>query len=535
MPLAMKESLKRALRNVVKFGDTDIFPFPFERYTFADSLDTCVDLLMDRDDNFEDHLANYPPLTIETLTQIGYTGFRRATQIEPFWNIYYLALAISIAQEIENYRIPKHRGIVYSYRYSWSDDTHSLFGDSTWHDYRKRASERASESQYIVLTDIADFYPRINHHRLQNTLNRLAYAGHVPHRIIELLKQFSQTRSYGLPIGGPASRILAELALADVDKHLDLRRVSFCRFVDDYTIFCKSKADAYEALVFLSERLSNEGLSLQKSKTKIVSSSEFADLHLYLDPKREDNPVATEEQKLLNVSIKYDPYSPTADEDYESLKEAVEQIDILGILSKEVGKTIIDQTVAKQAISALRVLDVPVQEKAMRVLLDPENLLSLAPVFVSVMRAVRGIFDELTDAGKDYVDDALIELHENASHLLSVELNLSYYIQAISRNHSVQKEQILGEIFERTDSHLLRRQIIRVMSDWTCHHWISDKIRNFNAYTEWERRALLIGSYCLGDEGRHWRKHIKRTLSPTEKTIRHWAATRREQERSIPV
>ena len=293
--------------------------------------------------------------------------------------------------------------------------------------------------------------------------------------------------------------------------------------------------DAYEALVFLSEKLSNEGLSLQKSKTRIVSSSEFTDLHLYLDPKRDDDPAATEEQRLLNVSIKYDPYSPTAHEDYESLKEAVAKIDILGILSREAGKTVIDQTVAKQAISALMVLDEPVQEKAMRVLLDPDNLLSLAPVFVSVMRAIRGIFDDLSDAGKGYVDDALIDLYENANHLLRVELNLSYYIQAISRGHSVQKEQILGDIFEHTDSQLLRRQVIRAMSEWKCHHWISDKIRNFNVYTEWERRALLIGSYCLGDEGRHWRKHIKKTLSPTEKTIRHWAAMRREQERAIPV
>ena len=95
MPLAMKDSIERALRNIVKYGDTDIFPFPFERYTFDDSFDACVDLLMDRDNTFEDHLANHPPITIESLTQIGYTGFRRATQIEPFWNAYYLLMSSS--------------------------------------------------------------------------------------------------------------------------------------------------------------------------------------------------------------------------------------------------------------------------------------------------------------------------------------------------------------------------------------------------------------------------------------------------------
>ena len=77
---------------------------------------------------------------------------------------------------------------------------------------------------------------------------------------------------------------------------------------------------------------------------------------------------------MLNVSIRYDPYSETAEEDYEALKKAVEQIDILSILSRELGKSSIDQTVTKQAINALRVLDTSFQEKALQVLLEANNL-----------------------------------------------------------------------------------------------------------------------------------------------------------------
>ena len=533
--MKIKEAIRRSLRNIISYGDTDIFPFPFERYLFDDKFSDCAAHVSDIDKCFDSHLASHPPLTIDNLTQIGYTGFRRATQIEPFWNAYYLALTISMAEEIESKRIPVEKGTVYSYRYAWDDTNSSLFGDSTWSDYRKRAYELSRDAKVVVLTDIADFYPRVSHHRLENALNRIFQGGSPAHRVLELLKHFTQTRSYGLPIGGPASRILAELALNDTDIYLSRRGVSFCRYADDYSLFCDTKADAYQLLVQLSERLFNEGLSLQKSKTRILSASEFSQIHAFLDPKPVDDLGASEEQKLLNLSIKFDPYSPTAEEEYDTLKAAVKQIDILGILSNEIGKSTIDPIVTKQAISALRVLDIDVQYHALRILLDPNNLLSLSPVFVQVMRAVRGIYDELSDDGKDGVDDALLSLYEGNDHLLSLELNLSYYVQAMSRRRDERKEEVLIQIFDVTTSHLLHRQIIQIMAAWGCEYWISDVKRSFNSYTLWERRAILMGSYCLGDEGRHWRQHIMNTLSPAEKLIKQWSSDRHQANKPIPA
>ena len=514
--------------------DTDIFPFPFEKYAFADAFDECLNLLVERDKKFDDQLAKHPPLTIEALTQIDYSGFRRATQIEPFWNVYYLALVLSIADEIENYRICQSKHTVFSYRCSWCGKTHSIFGDSTWNHYRDHTSRLGRDSKFAVLTDIADFYTRVNHHRLQNSLNRIV-SGDTPSRVMKLLKHFSQTRSYGLPIGGPASRVLAELALADVDKHLEMSGVSFCRYADDYSIFCESEAEAYKNLVYLSEKLFNESLVLQKSKTKILSSTEFSDFYRLIDSTNGDSSHLTEENKLLSVSIRYDPYSDTSIEDYDTLKKVVMDINILGILNKEVAKTSIDKAVTKQAIKALRVLGVQQQKDALMVILDSNNLLTLAPVFVNVMRAVRGIYDDLDDASKDCIDVKLVDITKNADHLLKVELNLSYYIQALSRRQSVQKEQILSKYFDQASSHLLKRQIIPVMSEWNCYHWVSDQLKHFSSYAEWERRALIIGSYRLGDEGRHWRRNVKSMFNSTENLIKDWANSRNEQKRSIPI
>ena len=53
-----------------------------------------------------------------------------------------------------------------------------------------------------------------------------------------------------------------------------------------------------------------------------------------LDPADLTDALATEEQKLLNIAIRYTLIPPTREEDYEELKEAVSEIDIIGILGR---------------------------------------------------------------------------------------------------------------------------------------------------------------------------------------------------------
>ncbi|HUB17173.1 MAG TPA: RNA-directed DNA polymerase [Acidobacteriaceae bacterium] len=516
----------KALRNIGVHGDTDVFPFPFERSLIQERLDSCVDLVSSMDAGFEGYLASSPPLTIEMLSQVGYTGFRRATLIEPFWNAYFLALVISLADQVEAQRIPRSEETVFSYRFNWDAPKSTLFADSTWIDYRRESLKRSRQFPFVLQTDIADFYPRVNHHRLVNALDRLGVEPSIPSRIGKLLGIFSDTASYGLPIGGPASRILAELALNDCDQHLRNRRIQFCRYADDYCLFCDSKSAAYSLIVMLSNKLANDGLSLQKHKTRILTAEEFADINKLLDPHPLDDPAASEEQKLLSVSIRFDPYSPTADEDYEALKSGVSQIDIIGILSREIGKTAVDQTVTKQAIDALKVLDAPMQSQALQILLDKDNLLTLSPVFPTVMRAARGLYAGLTEDSQSRIDDALVDLHETGSHLLAVELNVSYFIQTLALRHSSAKEKALLALYEQHINPYLRRQIILTMARWQRHYWLTDVKKGFKSVTEWERRAIIASSYRLGDEGEHWRRHNRHSWSRAEKLVGEWVAER---------
>lgn len=533
----MPTAIRRALKNVVAFGDTDVFPFPFERYLFGDEPKDCADLLEQRNRQFEEDLNAHPPVNVEALAPVGYTGFRNVTLIEPLWNAYYLALVISMADEIENARPPISEQRIFSYRYGWDDSRDSLFQDLTWIDYRRQAVRLSRSKQFVIVTDIADHYARINHHRLENSLKRNCGRGRV-RNLMRLLQRFSNRRSYGLPVGGPASRMLAELSLVDVDRGVGNAGVSFVRYADDYTMFADSKPDAYRALMELSDSLALEGLSLQKHKTRIMSASEFQQMSSFLDPEGDRN--STDEQRLLHLAIRFDPYSPTAEEDYESLRAAVGQIDILGILSRETAKTAIDESVTRQAISALRALDIREREAALKVLLDPQNLQTLFPVFPQIMRAVRGTYGDLTDSGKEGVASALLDVTRQATYILDFDLNLAYFVQALSRvprevEHWSALEQFLVRAYDRSRSALVRRLVIHTMANCGRHYFVSKRMRDFSSCQSWERNPLLLSSYMLTDEGSHWRAHNKRGLTDFERLVMTWAGERHNQQRVIPV
>jgi hypothetical protein len=79
----MDEFFKRAIANVIRHGDTDIFPFPVENHIFFDKPSECLALLKDIHRDFDLSLSRYPPAHDAALAPVNYTGFRWATQIDP--------------------------------------------------------------------------------------------------------------------------------------------------------------------------------------------------------------------------------------------------------------------------------------------------------------------------------------------------------------------------------------------------------------------------------------------------------------------
>lgn len=531
-----EEAFKLAARNVAAFGDTDIFPSPIDRYACADEADEVLKALKEIHRTFDQYLASRPPENIDALAPLGYTAFRWATQIDPLWNLYYLALVLLVAEAIEAKRIPEAEQTVFSYRFRPDPISGHLFGDSNWRDYKKMALEMSKKYPFVLVADVAEFYPRVAHHRLDNELQRLGLKTEEPKRIKILFSKFSQTRSYGLPVGGPASRILAELALNPVDTFLHRKGIPFCRYVDDFHIFASSQQEAYNHLAFLAQVLFNEGLSLQKTKTRILTSKELQDSSAHLDFTGTDDIVELPpEARLMRLSLRYDPYSPTAEEDYDSLKEAVSSIDIVGILSREIAKTNIDTQITKQAIAAIRALEPEHQSSAVQALLKPESLETLAPVFSNVMRLLRSLYEQVDEETKNLADETMIGLFREGSHLIHIDLNLSYLLQVFGQRRSSVKETILIDLYERNQSPLVKKEIILIMAKWGATYWLSDILRRFGSLSKWERKAFIVAAYHMDDEGEHWLNHIKLTLAPDENIIRKWYKSRLNRTQEDPL
>ena len=202
------------------------------------------------------------------------------------------------------------------------------------------------------------------------------------------------------------------------------------------------------------------------------------------------------------------------------------QVDIAGILTRELEKTRIDPAVTKKAISALRVVEPAPQKRILSSLLQHENLQSLAPAFPRFMIVLRGLYTELDEETQGLIDSALIKLVQKESFIIKLDLNLCYLLQVMRRRGSQKKEELFVRLFKENSNPLIRREIILGMTEWGCNWWLADLKKMFNGLSKWERRCFIVASYFLTDEGKHWRNHNKSVFDLSEFVVRDWFADR---------
>lgn len=530
MPLVPDAALKLTAKNVASYGDTDIFPFPTENHIFFDKPKEICSVLREIDKDFEGSLIKMPVLTSKELAAVGYSGFRQGTQIDPVWNAYLLALVATIGEDIEARRVSS--SIVFSYRYRPDQDSGALFDKAIgWPQFQAAAKLGAEKHAYVLRCDISDFYPRIYHHRLENALRRATEKADVVNRIRDLVSAIAAGPSYGLPVGGPAARLLSELLLNSVDRLLIAEGIIFIRFVDDYLIFAESRERAHSALIRLSELLlTNEGLSLQKNKTRILTAAEFLATSDFAESPDGESTDDAQARTFRRLRIHYDPYSPTAAEDYEALAEELSKFDIVGMLGRELAKSRIDEGLTRRLVTAIKLLPAPSQNNAMRSMLDSLDL--LYPIFPSVMQLCRSLLPNLEPKVQVALYTALRQLISSDSYITQVPANLAYALRVLATDSSEETELIFASLYRKTSSMMIRRDLIVLMAHRRADYWLSNCRTSFATLTGWERRALLVASYTLGDEGKHWRDSIRDEQSPFDKLVLDWAAESKQKQGS---
>ena len=141
---------------------------------------------------------------------------------------------------------------------------------------RQAHSYAVSGRTFVVDMDIEKFFDRVNHDILMSRVARQV----ADKRVLGLIRRYLQAgmmedgvvsvRTEGTPQGGPLSPLLSNILLDDLDKELERRGHSFCRYADDCNIYVQTRRSGERVLrsitCFLDKKLR---LKLNASKSAV--------------------------------------------------------------------------------------------------------------------------------------------------------------------------------------------------------------------------------------------------------------------------
>ena len=134
------------------------------------------------------------------------------------------------------------------------------------HSYGYRAGHSAQQAvqmaqhyvqqgkSWVVDIDISAFFDDVNHDILLHQINRKIK----DQAVLDLIRRYLKVgivrngkverRDKGTPQGSPISPLLANIYLDQLDKELEKRELSFCRYADDISIYVSSERSAKRVL-----------------------------------------------------------------------------------------------------------------------------------------------------------------------------------------------------------------------------------------------------------------------------------------------
>jgi RNA-directed DNA polymerase len=141
-----------------------------------------------------------------------------------------------------------HQELSRYYEPIFSESSYGFRPGRSAHRAITQASKYIQEGkEWVVDIDLEKFFDKINHDRLMQRLSK----GIGDKRLLRLIKAYLKAgmmddglveqRIAGTPQGGPLSPLLSNIVLDELDKELEERGHSFCRYADDCNIYVKSR------------------------------------------------------------------------------------------------------------------------------------------------------------------------------------------------------------------------------------------------------------------------------------------------------
>ena len=511
-----KNHFLRAALEIGQSGEIDTLPYDIDAAFIKEKSDDLADICITLFSAIESGKKGRPKDFMNGLTIIferllvpsGSHGFRITAKIHPFWNLYLNGLGLAIAEANEDNRSAR----VHSYRLG-NDGADFFDRVRSWRSYKEATLQEPvlnEDDAVVIQTDIASFYEHIYHHRLENIVKDLAAVGStIALQIDRILNKLASGRSFGLPVGGQCARVLAEVMMTPIDQSLSDAGLIWHRYVDDFTLVCRSQQDAYKALSVLSHALADYGLSLNRSKTTFLSAKHYKDFISTQLGVGDKSSAA-----LREMDLHFDPYSDNARGEYEKLKQSFDKIDISFLLDLELEKSQPDAFVVAQVGRSLKFQEPKVAEQLCATLLDPKNLDSFRASWSKIMRGIyavrsRSDFETIFPA----IDELLDRIPGVAPHLLIPEANLLHFLRAIRFVRTEVRGGFVRQTYDSTSSSTVRRACI------DCWRYWRDRPSFIRVRGQWsnlgpnEQRMLWLAAGAFNDDGMKAREQLRASLA----------------------
>ncbi|MCF6599451.1 group II intron reverse transcriptase/maturase [Escherichia coli] len=146
-------------------------------------------------------------------------------------------------------------------------------GRNTWQAVQQAQRYIRGGKRWVVDMDLEKFFDRVDHRLLMTRLARTIK----DRRVLRLIRRYLKAEivrdgqrekwQEGIPQGGPLSPLLSNILLDELDKELERRGHSFCRYADDCNIYVSSRKAGDHLLKNIRAFVENK-LKLKVNKKK---------------------------------------------------------------------------------------------------------------------------------------------------------------------------------------------------------------------------------------------------------------------------
>ena len=206
------------------------------------------------------------------------------------------------------------QGLNYIYDKTFSNNSYGFRPNKSAKMAILKAKELINEGKvWVVDLDLEKFFDKVNHDILMSKLAKRIK----DKRLLQLIRKFLKSgimingmeviTEDGVPQGGPLSPVLSNIMLDEIDKELEKRGQSFCRYADDLNVYVKSRKAGERVMNSLTNILETKlklKVNKDKSAVAMVSKRKFLGFSFYFTKGKAEIRIHEKSYKRFKEKVK---------------------------------------------------------------------------------------------------------------------------------------------------------------------------------------------------------------------------------------